>query len=88
MVYHLEFSKQADNDITFHKKSGNKAVLKKLLVLLEELTEHPFTGSGKPEQLKYELTGFWSRRINREHRLVYKVVEDRILIHSAKGHYL
>ena len=88
MVYHLEFSKQADNDITFHKKSGNKAVLKKLLVLLEELTEHPFTGSGKPEQLKYELTGFWSRRINREHRLVYKVVEGRILIHSAKGHYL
>jgi len=88
MAFHLEFSKQADNDITFHKKSGNKTVLKKLLVLLEELTEHPFTGTGKPEQLKYDLTGFWSRRINREHRLVYKVVDDRVLIHSAKGHYL
>ena len=64
MVYHLEFSKQANNDITFHKKSGNKAVLKKLLVLLEELTEHPFTGNGKPEQLKYELTVLVESRDN------------------------
>jgi toxin YoeB len=49
MAYILEFSAQAQRDISFHKTSGNKAVLKKLSVLLEELTEHPFEGAGKPE---------------------------------------
>lgn len=87
MIYHLDFSKQANNDIDFHRKSGNKSVLNKLLVLLNELTEHPFTGTGKPEQLKYNLTGYWSRRINHEHRLIYEVLEDIVLIHSAVGHY-
>ena len=88
MSYHLDFSKQAIRDIDFHKKSGNKVITKKLLVLLSELAEHPFTGTGKPEQLKYNLTGQWSRRINHEHRLVYEVVADSVKIHSAKGHYL
>lgn len=87
MTYHLDFSKQAQKDIDFHKKSGDKTILKKLFVLLNELTEHPFTGTGKPEQLKHNLAGLWSRRINREHRLVYEVIENRILIHSVKGHY-
>jgi len=88
MSYHLDFSQQAQNDIEFHKKAGNKAVLKKLFVLLTELAEHPFEGTGKPEPLKYSLTGMWSRRINQEHRLVFEVLDDTILIHSAKGHYL
>lgn len=88
MSYHLDFSKQSQKDIDFHKKSGNKAVIKKLLTLLNELSEHPFTGSGKPEQLKHKLSGLWSRRINKGHRLVYEVTDDSILIHSAKGHYL
>jgi len=88
MAYHLYFSKQALKDIDFHKKSGNKTVTKKLFVLLTELTEHPFTGTGKPEQLKYNLTGLWSRRINHEHRLVYEVGADSVFVHSAKGHYL
>jgi toxin YoeB len=87
MGYHLDFSKQAVEDIDAHKKSGNKAVLKKLLLLLDELAEHPYTGTGKPEQLKYGLAGFWSRRINHEHRLVYEVLEDSVLILSALGHY-
>jgi toxin YoeB len=68
MSYHLNFSQQAQNDITFYKKTGNKVVLKKLLLLLSEISEHPFTGTGKPEALKYNLTGLWSRRINLEHR--------------------
>jgi len=88
MGYHLDFSRQAQIDIDFHKKSGNKTVLKKLLVLLEELSEHPYTGTGKPEQLKYNLAGLWSRRINKEHRLVYEVRDKRVLIYSAKGHYI
>ncbi len=88
MSYRLDFTKQAQNDIDFHKKSGNKVVLKKLLTLLEELTEHPFTGTGKPEGLKHNLAGLWSRRINHEHRLVYEVVGNTIvIIIAAKGHY-
>ncbi len=88
MAYHLDFSKQAQKDIDFHKKSGNKTVVNKLFILLTELSEHPFTGTGKPEQLKYNLANLWSRRINREHRLVYEVVNDSVLVHSARGHYL
>jgi toxin YoeB len=88
MSYHLNFSQQAQNDIGFYKKTGNKVVLKKLLTLLTEISEHPYTGTGKPEALKYNFTGLWSRRINQEHRLVYEVLDDQVLIHSAKGHYL
>ncbi len=87
MSFHLDFSDQAKSDIDFHKKSGNKAVLKKIFVLLEELIEHPFEGTGKPELLKYNLAGLWSRRINQEHRLVYEVTNDVVFILSAKGHY-
>ena len=86
MSYHLDFSAQAESDIAFHKQSGNKAVLKKLFILLTELSENPFSGTGKPELLKYQLTDFWSRRINHEHRLVYQVFDNRVLIQSAKGH--
>ena len=49
MAYYLDFSKQAQKDIDFHKKSGDKTILKKLLILFNELTAHPFTGTGKPE---------------------------------------
>jgi toxin YoeB len=87
MSYHLDFSAQAQKDIAFHKTAGNKAILKKLQVLLQELIEHPFSGTGKPEALKYNLAGSWSRRINHEHRLVYEVVGDIVQISSAKGHY-
>ena len=89
MSYRIDFTKQAQNDIDFHKKSGNKAILKKINTLLEELTEHPFTGTGKPEQLKYDLAGLWSRRINHEHRLVYEVIEEDtiVIVIMAKEHY-
>ena len=85
--YILRFSEQAKDDIRQHKKSGNKSVVNKITLLLEGLVRHPFTGSGKPEPLKHNLTGTWSRRINREHRLVYEVDDDNIMILSAKGHY-
>jgi toxin YoeB len=87
MTYILEFSKQASKDIELHKNSGNKAVLKKLLVLLQELTQDPYKGTGKPEALKHELSGYWSRRINQEHRLVYQVLDSSVRIFSAFGHY-
>jgi toxin YoeB len=87
MGYHIDFSVHAEKDIDFHKKSGNKEILKKIHILLNELTEHPFEGLGKPEPLHYNLKGSWSRRINHEHRLIYEVIADAVLIHSAKGHY-
>lgn len=87
MSYRIDYTKQAQNDIDFHRKSGNKAILKKINTLLEELSEHPFIDTGKPEALKHNLSGLWSRRINQEHRLVYEVVGDIIVvIMAAKGH--
>lgn len=87
MAYHLDFTHKANEDIAMHKKAGNKAILKKLLGLLEELTEHPFTGTGKPEPLKHNLAGLWSRRITKEHRLIYEVKDNIVFILSVKGHY-
>jgi toxin YoeB len=89
MSYHLDFSDQTkiDIDFHFHKKSGKKAVLKKTQIFLEEISEHPFSGTGKPEPLKHKLSGNWSRRINKEHRLVYEVLEDSVNVLSARGHY-
>jgi toxin YoeB len=88
MAYHLDFTDKAIEDISFFKKTGNKAILNKLHSLLRELSEHPFTGTGKPEALKHNLSGLWSRRINQEHRLVYEVIGDTVVIViAAKGHY-
>ncbi len=78
---------EADKDLDFWTKSGNKTVLKKITHLIENIKEQPFEGLGKPEPLKHELSGTWSRRINREHRLVYEIVNNQIVIHSLKGHY-
>ena len=71
-------------------KSGNKALIAKLETMLIELSEHPYSGTGKPESLKYNLAGYWSRRINRKDRLIYEIIEepDRlVVIVSALGHY-
>lgn len=87
MSYVLQFSQKTDEDLLFHKKCGNKAILKKIITFLEEIAEHPFLGTGKPEPLKHDLSGKWSRRINQEHRLVYEVHESIVKVHSAKGHY-
>lgn len=83
------FSDQALEDIDYWKKSGNKLVMNKITSLLEDILEHPFTGIGKPEPLKYDLAGYWSRRINQEHRLVYSVHDDMIEIYvlSMRYHY-
>jgi toxin YoeB len=86
-MYELEISENAQQDIKFHKKSGSLTILKKIAVLLEELRNHPFTGTGKPEALKYELAPKWSRRINQEHRMVYDVEDNIVRIYSLKGHY-
>lgn len=85
------YSTKALKDLTFWKNSGNKQVQKKIYQLIADIIEHPFEGIGKPEPLKHELTGKWSRRINSEHRLVYEILpNDKIVILSIlslKGHY-
>ena len=70
-MYKVIFNKEADNDIIQIIKSGDKKSLKKLNQILLELENHPTTGSGNPEQLKHELSGYWSRRINKKDRLIY-----------------
>ncbi len=89
MRYTLEFTETALADIEKHKKSGDKAVLKKIEKLLNELIEHPTTGTGKPEMLKENLAGLYSRRINKKHRLVYSIDDQIITVYvlSAWSHY-
>tara|TARA_B110000977_G_scaffold123729_1_gene158673 strand:- start:1796 stop:2074 length:279 start_codon:yes stop_codon:yes gene_type:complete len=89
MSYSLQFSKTALVDIEKHKKSGNKATLLKIEKLLNELIDHPTTGSGQPEILKHELTGLYSRRINKKHRLVYSINNQKVIVYvlSTWAHY-
>lgn len=87
----IVFSRKAENDLEFWSKSGNKKILKKISELLQAIQESPFEGIGKPEQLKYSLSGVWSRRIDQEHRLVYEIIDENTIeilnIISLKGHY-
>ena len=83
----IEFTHTAREHLNEWKRSGNKVVMKKIENLLESIEKDPFTGLGKPEILKYNWAGFWSRRINREHRLVYNVDDEVITVYSLKGHY-
>ena len=83
----LNLTDSARNHILLFSKSGQKDILRKIEKLLEELKKNPYSGTGKPEALKYELSGKWSRRINKEHRLVYSIQGDIVFIESLKGHY-
>ncbi|HPX05436.1 MAG: Txe/YoeB family addiction module toxin [Bacteroidales bacterium] len=89
MSYVLEFTKVALADIEKHRKVGDKAVLKKIATLLNEIKENPTEGTGRIELMKYGLAGKFSRRINHKHRLVYTIEEDIITVHvlSLWGHY-
>ncbi|RBQ07710.1 Txe/YoeB family addiction module toxin [Pedobacter miscanthi] len=82
-------SERAQKNLLAIEKSGDKGSIKKVNQIIEELYEHPETGVGNPEKLKYDLSGFWSRQINRKDRLIY-LIEDEIVtvtIISALGHY-
>lgn len=82
----VTFSPKAQNDFEFWLKN-KKSMASKIVQLIENIKENPHKGIGKPEPLKHKLTGFWSRRITQEHRLIYQVEENTIYILSAKGHY-
>lgn len=82
----ISFTKAAWADYQYWVNSDQKK-LKKINSMIEEITRTPFEGTGQPEPLKHRLNGFWSRRIDKVNRLVYKVVSDNIEIISCKGHY-
>ena len=87
--YRIVVGEQAAKDILKIKKSGDLASIKKVEIIISELQVHPEIGTGKPEKLKFDLTGYWSRRINKKERLIYRI-EDSIItvtIVSALGHY-
>ena len=85
------FSNKAKKDIEFWTKAGNKSILKKISELLRAIQENPFEEIGKPEPLKHDLSGVWSRRINQEHRIIYEIIDENTIeilnIISLKGHY-
>jgi toxin YoeB len=68
-------------------QNTDKSTLKKINALIKEIERLPFEGSGKPEPLKYNLAGWWSRRINLEHRIVYKTEKESIVILQCRYHY-
>jgi toxin YoeB len=68
-------------------QSEDAKILKKINGLIKDIQRTPYSGLGKPEPLKFDLAGFWSRRIDREHRLVYQVFGTEILIYSCRYHY-
>ncbi len=87
--YFVEVEKQAKKELEIQYKSGDRASIKRINQIFIELSEHPEIGIGKPERLKFELSGFWSRQINRKDRLIYKIEENivTVTVISALGHY-
>lgn len=85
----IDLTDEAKKDLKLHEKSGNKIIRKKIESLIFAISENPFGGIGQPEQLKHELVGYWSRRINTEHRIVYSInqLKQLVTIHSLFGHY-
>jgi len=82
----LVFSDSALEDYLYWQKTDKK-ILRRINGLVKEIMRTPFEGTGKPEPLKHALSGYWSRRINDEHRIVYKVTEDAVYIAQLRYHY-
>lgn len=82
----LVFSETAWEDYLYWQKTDAKT-LARINQLIREASRQPFTGIGKPEPLKHALKGYWSRRINDEHRFVYKATDDGLLIAQLRYHY-
>ena len=80
------FRQQAWDDYLFWQQN-DKRILKRINQLIRDIQRAPFEGIGKPEPLKHQFTGFWSRRINDEHHLVYTLLDDEIVIIQCRYHY-
>ena len=82
----MEFDPSAFEDLAWWIKQNRKKALR-IVKLIKEVQRTPFEGTGKPEALKHDLSGCWSRRIDQEHRLVYQVKDDKIRILACRYHY-
>ena len=80
------FVEESWEDYLFWQKSDKK-ILSRINVLLKDIARNPFTGIGQPEPLKYKYQGYWSHRISGEHRLIYQVKDDEVLIAKCRFHY-
>jgi len=80
------FADRAWEDLTYWV-SHDRTMAKRIIRLIGDINRHPFDGLGKPEPLKHDLAGFWSRRITEEHRLVYAIEGNELLIAQARYHY-
>jgi toxin YoeB len=89
MIFELKYSEKVTKDVLKYQKSGNKNYLEKIDILFIELKNHPKTGTGKPEQLKYFEKPTISRRNSEKHRLVYEINEEAFIVNvlSIWGHY-
>lgn len=89
MIYELILQPEAEQHLEEWKKSGQKKILKKIADLFSELRVHPTTGTGQVEQLKGNLSGFWSRRIDKGSRMIYTIENEKVIVTvvSLKGHY-
>ena len=88
-MYRIVMTAKALEHFRLWQKAGNTKVLAKISRLLKDIAEHPYIGIGKPEALRHSLTGKWSRRITRIHRLIYSVNDKEVIVHilSMKNHY-
>lgn len=82
----LVFAENAWEDYLYWQKTDKK-LLKRINALIKDIQREPFEGIGKPEALKHALSGYWSRRINDEHRIVYKIENESVLIAQLRYHY-
>jgi len=82
----LIFSEHAGDDYLFWQKTDKK-ILKRINLLIKDVQRSPFNGIGKPEPLRHALSGYWSRRINDEHRIVYKINDNSLFIAQLRYHY-
>lgn len=89
MNYKIVLTSIAEKHLDNWRKSGKKKSILKILLLFEELSKHPTTGTGQPEKLRGDFTGYWSRRIDKSNRLIYAIEDDIVVVTvvSLSGHY-
>ncbi len=80
------FRQRAWQDYLYWEET-DKQILKRINLLIKDIERNPFSGIGKPEPLKHQFAGFWSRRINDEHRLIYSIVENELIVVQCRYHY-
>jgi toxin YoeB len=83
----VKYSANAQKDLEYWRQYGTNVIRAKITALIKSIETTPFVGIGHPEPLKENLSGYWSRRINLEHRIIYTVEDEIITIYSLKGHY-